>query len=304
MYSYIVHSHYILKVYQSHTPCIFKWLEISNSCPICRHEVEPARTQRERYRAGARSRQINLSSLYGSMLDEWKDKEANDAARTQVLLDDAVTNPAQPTGAEASMPMVVAGSGPNTAAPVAIGGEKPNEPPSPVVRTTAPNGIPWTRGISRAPPMVGGDEGLPEELSGYPSMDDPSKIFSNGSPIQAFQIPVAIPPPTLSESKHASPVQADMDSERQHESPPVPMVYRLNTKVPWEERALGTSGILPRVGHCASSVSSVIEKKLFLFGGHGPRNAENSVHIIDIRIKQTVMLTLSTNGSKKVKAWR
>ena len=42
--------------------------------------------------------------------------------------------------------------------------------------------------------MIGRDEGFPADPSGYPTMDDPSIIFSNGHPIQ---IPVPIPPATV-----------------------------------------------------------------------------------------------------------
>jgi hypothetical protein len=140
------------------------------------------------------------------MLDEWEDEEAvrmaNDAAISRILLDDAASNPAQITGASASMPTAAAGSSQTTAALMAIRGEQPNEPPPPAVQTPVPNGRPWMRGISRAPPMVGRDGVRPEDPRGYPSMDDPSNIFCNGNPIQ---IPVAIQPPSAAPAPPAQP---------------------------------------------------------------------------------------------------
>src|SRR5947207_12052559 len=102
-----IHKLYALvgkRIDSSHAPCILKWLETSRSCPTCRHEVGPARTQRERDRLSARSRQEehDLNLWYGLMLDELDDQEAirmaNDAAISRILLEDAAENPAQITG--------------------------------------------------------------------------------------------------------------------------------------------------------------------------------------------------------------
>jgi hypothetical protein len=132
------------------------------------------------------------------MLDEWEDDEvtqmANEAAINRILLEDAATSPAQINGRETSIATVAEGTSQTTAALMAIRGEQPKEPPAPVVSPTATNEGRRMRGFSRAPPMVGRDQGIPVHPNGYPSMDDPSTIFSNGGPIQ---IPVPIPPSTI-----------------------------------------------------------------------------------------------------------
>ena len=119
-----------------------KWLETSRSCPICRHEVGPARTQRERDRLAARSRQEenDLNLWYGLMLDELEDDEAtrmaNDAAISRILLEDAATSPAEISSTEKlRWRRLLAGSSQTTAALMAIRGEQPKEPPAPVART-------------------------------------------------------------------------------------------------------------------------------------------------------------------------
>jgi hypothetical protein len=129
------------------------------------------------------------------MLDELDDEEAvrmaNDSTISRILLEDAAMSPAQITTAEASITNVAAGTSQTTAALMAIRGEQPKELPAPVAPTTATNEGRRMRGVSRLPPMVGRDEGIPADPRGYPSLDDPLIIFSNGSPIR---IPVSIPP--------------------------------------------------------------------------------------------------------------
>src|SRR5437762_1103427 len=101
---------------KSHTPCILKWLDSSRSCPICRHEVGPARTQREIDRLAARERQDEdaLNLYYSLMLDEWEDEErtqmANEAAINRLLLEDAATNPLEFSSESSSVPNAAAGS--------------------------------------------------------------------------------------------------------------------------------------------------------------------------------------------------
>lgn len=150
------------------------------------------------------------------MLDQWEDEEAvrmaNDATISRLLLEDAESNPAQITTTEASISTVAAGSSQTTAALRAIRGEQPKEPPAPVARTPATNGIRRMSGVSRAPPMVGRDEGIPVDPSGYPSMDDPSIIFHNGNPIE---ISVHIPPAASAPVPPAPSAQLEIPSAPQ-----------------------------------------------------------------------------------------
>lgn len=69
----------------------------------------------------------------------------------------------------------------------------------------------------------------------------------------------------------------------QPQTPRVPIVSRLKVEASWNERNLVHSprGVLPRVGHSAN-LSNPSDKRVLLFGGHGSRTPENSVHILDI----------------------
>jgi len=188
---------------------------------MCRHEVGPPRTQEERERLLelARQEEMDLNLWYGLMLDEFANdeeatREATQQAINQALLEDAASNPLQfgDDPEPVNTPSIASGSS-NTKAPMIavqdahavvreIGDHEAN---GIIGNYRTGEGYPRPADM-RLPPMVGPDLRMATEENGYPSMDDPSRIFDNGRAVgpppappapEQVTIPEQPPPPNF-----------------------------------------------------------------------------------------------------------
>src|SRR5271156_6210647 len=208
---------------------------------MCRHEVGPPRTQEERERLLelARQEEMDLNLWYGLMLDEFSNDEEATRAATQeainrVLLEDAASNPAQFGDQEpVSAPSMASGSHNTKAAMIAVHDSHAvvreigdNEANGVMGNYRTGEGYPRPADM-RLPPMVGPDVWMATEENGFPSMDDPSRIFDNGRAVgpppaapqpapQQVTIPEQLPPPNLQN------VFQDPFAPRLIEQPPPP----------------------------------------------------------------------------------